>query len=115
MVSGGPYLVAATILGTIGVIEGFVEATVLSNVRKAIDDLLRVRPFGKNLRLSDIYSAVVPDPSTGRSGVEGVRHAVFEITGDINFLDADGNLIITRKEVITKNSVTLTAVVADAI
>jgi hypothetical protein len=115
VVSGGPFLVDANIVGTIGVIEGFVEATVLSNVRKAIDDLLRVRPFGKNLRLSDIYSAIVPDPSTGRSGVEGVRHAIFEITGDSDFIDADGNLIITQKEVITKGSVTLSAVVADAI
>lgn len=115
VVSGGPFLVAAVIVGEIGIIEGFIQATVLSNVAKAIDDLLRVRPFGQNLRLSDLYAAVVPNPSTNQAGVDGVKHAVFTITGPASFLDSNGNLIITSKEVITKGTVTLTGVTADTV
>lgn len=112
VVSGGPFLVRADILGTIGVKEGFVQATVLSNVRKAIDDLLRVRAFGKSLRLSDIYATIVPDPSTGQKGVDGIAYAVFKITGPVSSIDVNGNLIIQTKQVVTKGTVTLTAEVA---
>src|SRR5262249_16918709 len=114
VVSGGPYLVAADILGTLGVLDGYVQATVLSNVRKALDDLLRVRPFGKSLRLSDLYASIVPNPTTGQKGVDGVKYAIFKITGPGAYLDGDGNLVITEKFVVTKGVVTLTAVVAAA-
>jgi hypothetical protein len=112
VVSGEAWLVGAVITGTIGVIEGYVQATVLSNVQKAIDDLLRDRRFGDSLRLSDIYTSIQPDPLTGVGGVDGVDYAVFEITGPTAFLNSNGNLVISEKYVITKGSVTLTAEVA---
>lgn len=113
VVSGGPSLVLAVIIATIGITQGFVQATVLSNVTKAIDDLLRVRKFGVSLRLSDLYRAVVPDRN-GLGGVTGVAYANITITGPVSLVDADGDLIITKDQVITKGSVILTPEVAVA-
>jgi len=107
VISGGPFLVAAEIVGTVGVLEGYVQATVLSQVRAAVDDLLRDRVFGESLRLSDIYTSIAPDPLKGTGGVVGVKYAVFEITGPAAKVDSDGNLIILGSEVITKGTVAI--------
>lgn len=112
VVSGASRLVLADIVGTIGITEGFVQATVLANVNKAIEDLLRVREFGADLRLSDIYSSVVPDKTSGQGGIDGVSYANFQITGDPVYLDANGDLIVGKTLVITKGSITLTGVTA---
>jgi hypothetical protein len=114
VVSGEPYLVGAVIDGTIGVLPGFVQATVLSNVRKAIDDILKVRAFGASLRKSDLDAAVAPNPTTGVGGIAGVKYAVFNILGPAEFLNAYGNLIIDKRCVITKGTVTLVAEAAAA-
>ena len=107
VVSGEPYLVRAVIVGTIGILGGYVQATVLSNVRKAIEDLLKGRVFGDSLRLSDIYTSIQPDPKTGVGGIDGVDYASFEMTGPTSFLNARGNLVISREYVITLGSLTL--------
>lgn len=117
VMSGGAYLVPAVITGTIGILPGYVRQTVLSNVQKAVEDLLRVREFGASLRTSDLDSTTSPDPQKGTGGINGVAYSVFRILGsydslgnlDTSFLDADGNLIITPKYVITRGLVTLTA------
>lgn len=123
VVSGKIFLVPAIIEGTVGVYEGYVQQTVLSNVGKSVDDLLRVRAFGASLRKSDLDSKSVPNPQTGIGGVPGVKYAVFRIkghtdqlTGELNttFLDTDGNLIIDKRYVVTKGSVTLAAETAKA-
>jgi hypothetical protein len=57
-----------------------------------------------------------PNPRTGVGGVAGVKYSVFTIQGslDVNsvlitdFLDADGNLIIDKRYVITKGSLDMT-------
>jgi len=112
VISGGPFLVAADITGLIGVLEGYVQATVLSQVRAAIDDLLRDRAFGESLRLSDIYTSIAPDPLKGTGGIVGVKYAVFEIVGPAGKIDPNGNLTILTSEVITKGTVTITGEVA---
>jgi hypothetical protein len=109
VVSGAPYLVGAVITGTIGIVEGYVQATVLSNVRKAIEDLLRGRVFGDSLRKSDLYTSIQPDPKTGVGGIAGVNYANLEITGPAAFLNANGNLVISREYVVTLGLLTLTA------
>lgn len=114
VVSGENFLVRAVVTAKIGVLPGFVQATVVSNVRKAIDDLLRVRPFGASLRRSDLDAITSPNPQTGVGGVAGVKYSVFTIEGPIDFLDGDGNLIIDQRHVITKGTVTLTAEAAAA-
>jgi len=112
VVSGAPWLVGATIAGAIGVKSGYVKATVLSNVLKALDDILRERPFGLNLYLNEVMS-VAPDPLTGLGGIEGVSYAKLQITGPIAYLDATGNLIITQNLIITKGLVTIVAETAN--
>jgi hypothetical protein len=112
VISGESFLVRAIITGTVGVTSGFVHATVLSNVTTKVDDLLRDRPFGLSLRLSDVYTSIAPDPQTGTGGIVGVQYAVFNITGPAVKVDGDGNLIIEEREVITKGSLTLAAEVA---
>lgn len=116
VVNGKLFLVPAVIEVTIGILEGFVQQTVLSNASKAIDDLLRVRAFGKSLRISDLDGVTSPNPQTGVGGVPGVDYSVFRILGHIDqltgdltdlFLDSDGNLIIDNRYVITKGTVTL--------
>lgn len=107
VVSGGPWLIAASIEGIIGVKAGYVQPTVLSNVRKAIDDVLRDREFGKDLHLSDIMSVVAPDPVRKTGGVDGVAYAKLRIAGPIAYLDTYGDLSIENKMVITKGTVTL--------
>lgn len=108
VISGGPFLVEAVITATIGITEGFVQATVLSHVRDAVDDLLRDRVFGASLRLSDLYTSIAPDPLKGTGGVDGVKYAVFQITGPAGKIDGNGNLVILEEEVITKGTVTVT-------
>jgi len=113
VVSGEPWLVGAVIEGTIGVAEGYVKPTVLSNVLKAIDDILRDREFGQNLWLNEIMS-VAPDPLTGVGGIEGVAYAKLRITGPSAYLDATSqNLVIGQNLIITKGSVTIATETAD--
>lgn len=106
VVSGASWLVEADIDGVIGVKTGYVRATVLSNVLKALDDILKGREFGDNLYLNEIMS-VAPDPLTGVGGIEGVAYAKIRITGPSVYLDSTGNLIITKQYIITKGTVTL--------
>lgn len=124
VVSGAPFLVRAVIRAKIGILPGFIQATVLSNVRKAVDELLRVRAFGASLRTSDLDAVTSPNPRTGIGGVAGVKYSVFTIEGSLDpvdsvsvitdFLDADGNLIIDKRFVISKGTVVFTAEAAAA-
>jgi hypothetical protein len=108
VVSGEPWLVYAAIEGVIGVKQGYVKPTVLSNVLKALDDILRDREFGQNLYLNEVMS-VAQDPLTGIGGVEGVGYAKLRITGPTAYLDSTGqNLVITKNLIITKGTVAIT-------
>jgi hypothetical protein len=109
VMSGGNFLVSADITIVLGILDTYVQATVLSNARTAVDTLLKVRAFGRSLRLSDLYTILVPDRDTGRGGIEGVDFGVIRIIGDALFINADGNLIVTDQQVITKGTVTFTA------
>lgn len=111
--SGEAWLVEADIIGIIGVKTGYVQATVLANVLKAIDDILRSREFGKSLYLSDIMQ-VAPNPSTGVGGIDGVSYAKLRITGPAVYLDTYGNLIISKELVITKGTVSITTEMASS-
>jgi len=122
VVSGAAALVPAALTAKIGILPGFIQATVLSNVRKAVDELLRVRAFGASLRTSDLDTVTSPNPQTGIGGVDGVKYSVYTIDGSIgplgtlvpDFLNLDGNLIIDKRFVITKGTVVLTPEAAAA-
>jgi hypothetical protein len=109
VLSGEAYLVLADITATVGVRTGYVRATVVSNVRKAFEGVLRDRPFGKSLRLSDLYASIAPDPVKGTGGVEGVQYAVVRIVGPAQYLSVDGDLIIDSTRVISRGVITLTS------
>lgn len=110
VVSGEPYLVGAVIEGTIGVERGYVLAAVVSQANAIIDDILRERTYDEDLYRSDITTSLAVDPLKGTGGIEGLKYANITITGPAGFLDADGNLIVGEKYVITKGTVTITAV-----
>jgi hypothetical protein len=98
--SGESFLVEAVIVVRLGVYRGFSTEVVRTAVEAEIDGILRDRVFGGSLYELDIERVV--------EAVAGVRFANISITGPLNKLDADGNLIIAASEVITKGSVTVT-------
>lgn len=123
VVSGAAYLIRAVVTITVGVYEGFVKQTVVSNVQKAVDDLLRIRDFGASLRVANLDAVISPNLQTGIGGVSGVKYSVVKILGFYDsfssvvttipgggaIIDTDGNLIINEKYVITKGDVTITS------
>jgi hypothetical protein len=106
VVSGESGLVAADITGVIGVLTGYVHSTVQSHALEKVYDLLRRRSGGASLRISDLDRETVPKDGIG--GVEGVAYANWRIVGPVDHIDADGNLIISDSEVITRGTITLT-------
>lgn len=114
VVSGEPYLVRASMRVVVGILPGFVQATVLSGIRVVIDNLLRNRPFGRSLRVSDVYTAIVPDPLRGTGGVRGVSYAQIAFTAPAARINADGNIIITQQQVVSRGTITLVPELAAA-
>lgn len=98
--SGVNFLVAAVITVRLGVYRGFSIEVVRTAVESAIDGILRGRGFNESLYVLDVERAI--------DLVDGVRFSNVTITGPVQKLDADGNLIILNREVITKGSVTVT-------
>jgi hypothetical protein len=104
-------LVAANISVTVGVLTGYNEATVRSQVEAAILNVLRGRAFGNKLRLSELYAPVAPE--LGNIPIEGVEYVSIEITGPTDHLDPDGNLNASDSEVVTRGTITLTSEVVN--
>ncbi len=108
VMSGENFLIAADINITLGIFETFVRATILSTARGLVDNLLKTRVFGESLRVSDVYTLLVPD-RTGRGGINGVDWGIIKIVGPATKIDVDGNLVITSEEIITRGTVTYVA------
>lgn len=87
----------------VGVSLGYSESVVSAGVQTVVDGLLRDRPFGTSLYVSDLDCEV-------RDNVAGVFFVNSVISGwndadgvlQTEGLDGDGNLIIQASEVITK-------------
>lgn len=105
VVSGESGLVYADISGVIGVLSGYVQASVRSMVQEKVNDVLRRRRGGESLRISDLDRVTVPNNGVG--GVEGVSYINWRITAPSSHVDADGNLIVAQNETITRGTVTL--------
>jgi hypothetical protein len=106
VIDGSFELLAAVIVGTIGLKAGAVRATVLANVRLAIYGVIKSLRFGEALRLSRLYTVVAPD-SQGQGGVAGVSFASLRITGPMGALTSDGDLVPTTQQAVTLGSLTL--------
>jgi hypothetical protein len=103
----GLLLVAADISVLVGVLTGYNEATVRSQVEAAILNVLRGRAFGNKLRLSELYAPTAPEPNN--IPIEGVEYVNIEITGPVDHLDVDGGLIASEYEVVTRGTITTTS------
>jgi len=104
-------LVAADISVLVGVLTGYNEATVRSQVEAAILNVLRKRAFGNKLRLSELYAPVAPE--LDNVPIEGVEYVNIEITGPIDHLDVDGGLAVSEYEVVTRGTIAVTSEVVN--
>jgi hypothetical protein len=104
-------LVAANISVLVGVLTGYNEATVRSQVEAAILNVLRGRAFGNKLRLSELYAPVAPE--TNNVPIEGVEYVTIEITGPVDHLDIDGGLTASEYEAVTRGTITTTSEVVN--
>jgi hypothetical protein len=91
----------------VGVRPGFAESATKAAVETVVDGVLRDRSFGESLFISD-----VDYPIKLLAAVDFVN---VHIQGFLNIgkvdpskLDADGNLIISLSEIISKGTVTVT-------
>jgi hypothetical protein len=100
-------LVPADISVTVGVLTGYNEATVRSQVEAAILNVLRRRPFGVKLRLSELYAPVAPE--LNNIPVDGVEYVSIKITGPIANLDIDGSLLVLDYQTATRGVITTTS------
>jgi hypothetical protein len=104
-------LVAAQIAVLVGVLTGYNEATVRSQVEAQILNVLRGRAFGNKLRLSELYAPVAPE--FGNIPIEGVEYVNIRITGPVDHLDTDGGLTASLSEVVTRGTITVTSEVVN--
>jgi hypothetical protein len=107
----GSLLVAADITCLVGVLTGYNEATVRSQVEAAILGVLKGRAFGAKLRLSELYAPTAPE--TGDIPIEGVEYVHIDITGPVDHLDTDGGLKASDYEVITRGTISVTSEVVN--
>jgi len=104
-------LVEANISCLVGVLTGYNEATVRSQVEAAILGVLKGRAFGAKLRLSELYAPTAPE--TGDIPIEGVEYVHIDITGPVDHIDTDGGLKASDYEVITRGTITVTSEVVN--
>jgi len=109
VVGASNLLVAADITVTVGVLTGYNEASLRSQVEAEILGVLRGRRFDADLRLSDLYAPIAPEPD--RITIEGVEWVIIKIVGPSDRIDSDGNLPVSQYEVVTRGTITVTSTV----
>ena len=102
VLSGEPALLRADIEILVDLNMAYVESELIANLEAGIDALLKGRRFNVPLYLSDLYDVA--------DGVEGIKRSNILITGPVDRLDAEGNLIPKELEIVTKGNVTITKV-----
>jgi len=104
--SGISFLVGAVVLVRVGVLKGYALSTVQKGVEAEIDAVLRDRKFGISLFVSELDEAVRKVAGVGFRNVEIQGNLLPDgITVDVSRLDADGNLIVTIGEIVSKGLV----------
>ncbi len=96
---------------TVGILTGFNEPQVRSQVESAILDVLRGRKFGNTLRLSELYAPIAPEPD--RIEIDGVDYVNIAIVGPAGRIDSDGNLPVNDSEVVTRGTIAMSSVVVE--
>ena len=105
-------LVAAEITALVGILSGFNEATVRSQVEAEILGVLRGRKFGATLRLSELYAPIAPEADDIK--IDGVEYVNIAIVGPSVLVDVDGNLPAEDFEVVTRGTITVSSVVVES-
>ena len=105
VISGESVLIKADISIHIGILQGYVEATVRSQAEAAVLAVLKKRDFGKNLKISEVYWVL--DPDQGR--VDGINFVNITFTGPTGKIDGNGNVVATDSEVVTRGTITVTS------
>jgi hypothetical protein len=104
-------LVSADITAHVGILSGFNESSVRSQVEAEILGVLRGRKFGVTLRLSELYAPIAPE--TDDVKIDGVDFVNMAIVGPASLIDSDGNLPVQSFEVVTRGTITVTSEVVD--
>ena len=114
VVSGYWDAVKADVVAKVFVEQPYKFESVEATVRETIVGLLRGRKFGEDLFVSDIYSALVWN---GTTGIKGVKHANISITGTswahalrtgaAPGVNSDGNLVVGDAYVIVAGAVSV--------
>jgi len=106
VVSGEQFLVQAVIRVRAGVLTNYSVSVLTTSIQAAVDGVLRDRSFGESLYLDEIYNVL--------STLDGLDFVNVSILGEddggttvTDKLDADGNLIISEGEVVTKGITTV--------
>jgi len=100
-------LVPADIDVLVGILTGYNEATVRSQVEAEILDVLRGRSFGATLRLSELYAPIAPELNDIQ--IEGVEYVNISIVGPISRINSNGNLPVGNFEVVTRGIISVTS------
>lgn len=100
-------LVAADVTAHVGILSGYNERIVRSQVEAQILTVLRGRRFGVSLRLSELYAPISPESDD--IAIEGVDFVNIRITGPSSRVDVEGNLSIQDHEVVTRGTITVTS------
>jgi hypothetical protein len=104
--SGEDFLVSAVLVIRLGVKYGYAESSTQTAVEAVVDGLLKDRKFGASLYVEHVYKAI-------NEQVEGLAFHNVTISGPSAKLDANGNLVIEKSEVVTKGTVTYTTEVVE--
>lgn len=105
VVSGESLLIAASIEVHVGVLQGYVEATVKSQAEAAVLSVLKQREFGKNLKVSEVYWVLDPEQGT----IDGISFVNVTFAGPTDKLDSNGNVVASDNEVVTRGTITVTS------
>ena len=108
VVGASNLLVGAEIVVRLGVKEGFVETTVKSQVESVLLTVLKGRKFDKTLYLNELYDAV---KAANISGIGYINIKLVNSSG----LDAEGNLVVEKYQVVTRGTLTTTTEVVAAV
>lgn len=106
VVGASNLLVAADVSVHVGVLPGFPQATIRSQVEASVLNVLKNRVFGDNLDLSELYWPISPE--AGR--IDGIDFINVKITGPSLKIDSgSGTLVVGENEVVTKGVIAVTS------
>lgn len=100
VISGESLLLGVSMNVQIAVSQALIVEDVRLAVEEVIDDLLKGKDYGEDLRLSDVYETV--------TAVSGVQYAYVTITQPSTYVIPQGDVVIPDNFILTKGTVNVT-------